>query len=267
MSAELVVSAATSLMRFVSDAVKKPLESVRTARAVWALLFSGTSLSRPLRDQITEYLIGTQREDGGWSDPEETAWSSGAISSLGEQSEPIQAAAKWLNSVRRPTGGWGRHNRDQARIPITALIATLLPDVVKLDDITWISNEWQRDFEGPVRLSYKAGFVLLAVPAGYGKAFVVQTVEHLAKDQNEDGGFGPWRNHPMGSDPWSTGVVLWGLSRWITLVDKTVIHGAISWLERNQLPSGYWPYHYLDDGTSLALIGAVSAMKAMASVE
>lgn len=267
MLAKLVVSAVPNLMRFVSDTYKTQLEPVRTARAVWALSFSGNSLSWSWRDQIIEYLIRTQRTDGGWSDTEETAWSAGAIFSLGEQSEQVQAAAEWLNSMRKPSGGWGRHNRDQARIPITALIATLVPDVVKPDDINWMFNEWQRDFEGPVRLSYKAGFVLLAVPEGYANDLVGQTVEHLSKDQNEDGGFGPWRNHPIGSDPWSTGVVLWGLSRWINMVEKAVIHRAISWLEKTQLPSGYWPYHYLDDGTSLALIGAVSAMKALASIE
>jgi hypothetical protein len=142
-----------------------------------------------------------------------------------------------------------------------------VPSVIKPDDITWLANEWQRDYEGHVRLSYKAGFFLLAMREGYANNLVGQTVEHLAKDQNEDGGFGPWRNHPIGSDPWSTGVVLWGLSRWIRIVDKAVINKAISWLEKTQLPSGYWPYHYLDDGTSLALIGAVAAMKALANIE
>jgi len=96
---------------------------------------------------------------------------------------------------------------------------------------------------------------------------VFRTIEHLAKDQNEDGGFGPWKEHPIGSDPWSTGVVLWGLSRWIENVDPVVIEKALDWLRKTQLPSGYWPYHYLDDGTSLALIGAVSAMKALATKE
>ena len=49
--------------------------------------------------------------------------------------------------------------------------------------------------------------------------------------------------------------------------DPAVINRALAWLERTQLPNGYWPYHYLDDGTSLALIGAVDAMKALAAAE
>ena len=138
---------------------------------------------------------------------------------------------------------------------------------IKVEDIDWLLDEWRKDFAGPVRLSYKAGFFLLAMAQKQKNDLIVQTISHLAQDQNDDGGFGPWRDHPIGSDPWSTGVVLWGLSKWIDLVDAMVIEKALAWLRKTQLPSGYWPYHYLDDGTSLALIGAVSAMKALATKE
>ena len=96
---------------------------------------------------------------------------------------------------------------------------------------------------------------------------VAQTIAHLAQDQNSDGGFAPWKGHPIGSDPWSTGVVLWGLSRWVDQVDHAVLEKALNWLQETQLPSGYWPYHYLDDGTSLALIGSVAALKSLKARE
>ena len=105
------------------------------------------------------------------------------------------------------------------------------------------------------------------MPQDQEDELVARTITHLAEDQNDDGGFAPWKDHPIGSEAWSTGVVLWGLSRWGELVDRTVLEKALEWLQRTQLPSGYWPYHYLDEGTSLALIGAVSAMKALASTE
>jgi len=206
--------------------------------------------------------------DGGWSDPEETAWAAGVIRALkGDKDAGLAAAKSWLKSERKAGGGWGRHPRDMARIPITGLISALVPEVIEQRDMDWMRSEWQRDFEGPVRLSYKGGFFLLGTPRNQENALVFRTIEHLAKDQNEDGGFGPWKGHPIGSDPWSTGVVLWGLSRWIKHVDPVVIEKALEWLRKTQLPSGYWPYHYLDDGTSLALIGAVSAMKALATKE
>ena len=118
------------------------------------------------------------------------------------------------------------------------------------------------------KLTYKGGFYLLACEAHRttsAEALAIDTCIYLSCEQNDDGGFGPWKNHPIGSDPWSTGIVLWGLSKWINRVDPTVIERALHWLEVTQLPSGYWPYHYLDEGTSYALIGAVSAMRALAS--
>jgi len=84
---------------------------------------------------------------------------------------------------------------------------------------------------------------------------VNQTLTYLESEQSEDGGFGPWKDHPVGSDPWSTGVVLWGLS---SLGERSPIHiieRAVTWLESTQLPNGLWPYHYLDDGSVMALIG------------
>jgi hypothetical protein len=142
-----------------------------------------------------------------------------------------------------------------------------VPEVVKETDLGWVTTEWQRDFESPVRLSYKAGFFLLAMAQKQKNDLVVQTIFHLAQDQNSDGGFAPWRGHPIGSDPWSTGVVLWGLSKWIDHIDAMVIEKALAWLRNTQLPSGYWPYHYLDDGTSLALIGSVAALKSLKARE
>lgn len=256
------------LARFIDDALNRSLEPVRLARAGWALLSVGTGPAAPFWRRVTRRLLEARRADDGWADPEETAWAIGLIRFTKERnSDGISSATRWLESVRAAGGGWGRHPRDQARIPITGLISVLVPEVVKKTDLDWMTTEWQRDFESPVRLSYKAGFFLLAMAQRQENDLVVRTISHLISDQNDDGGFGPWKGHPIGSDPWSTGVVLWGLSKWIDHIDAMVIEKALAWLRNTQLPSGYWPYHYLDDGTSLALIGAVSAMKALATKE
>lgn len=267
-SAKTLSTAIQALSGFTNYALSEKLEAIRLSRACYCLLSAGVTSKATLITDCIEQIIRSQQGDGGWIDPEETAWSMACIYlTLGQASPVFSSALQWLDSLRRPSGGWGRHKRDQARIPTTAIVSALVPSVIRSDDIVWLTNEWQRDFEGTVRLSYKAGFFLLAMPERDANALISQTIDHLSKDQNEDGGFGPWRGHPIGSDPWSTGVVLWGLSRWINIVDRAVIHKAISWLERTQLPNGYWPYHYHDDGTSLALIGAVSALKALASKE
>lgn len=264
----IIVATVGQLITFLDDAISRSLETVRLARDATALLLSGNNESGDLFRRAVELLIQSQRPDGGWSDPEETAWAISCISLVRGQKYPVvQAATEWLNNVRLPTGGWGRHPRDQARIPITALISSLVPEAFKREDIDWMQNEWARDFRGTVRLSYKAGFYLLAMPQGQKDELVEQTIAHLEQDQNSDGGFAPWKDHPMGSEAWSTGVVLWGLSRWIDQVNHAVLERALNWLQQTQLPSGYWPYHYLDDGASLALIGSVAAMKALAATE
>ena len=213
--------------------------------------------------------LRNQLSDGGWSDPEETAWAANIISCIRQDDGfSVLVANRWLKANRFNGGGWGKHSRDCARIPTTALVLTLVPEAGCDDDYMWVAQEWAKDLSGSVQLSYKAGFYLLVAghPSIQGDSILIdRTIRHLIDDQNEDGGFAPWKNHPIGSDPWSTGVVLWGLSKWIDRIDPAVIDRALHWLEVTQLPSGYWPYHYLDEGTSYALIGAVSAMRAMAS--
>lgn len=265
---DIITRASSCLTRFLGESLSRSMETVRIARAASALFFAGTIISNDLFQQIISLLLEKQRHDGGWSDIEETAWAQWCISYDRNQiGNSLIIARNWLNNERLKTGGWGRHSRDYARIPITSLISALVPAIVKKEDIDWLKKEWASDFNGPVRLSYKAGFYLLAITKEDDDKLVAQTLSHLAQDQNEDGGFAPWKGHPIASEAWSTGVVLWGLSHWIDAIDRTVIEKALNWLERAQLPSGYWPYHYLDEGTSFALIGAVAAMKALALSE
>ena len=91
-----------------------------------------------------------------------------------------------------------------------------------------------------------------------------ETYSFLASEQNDDGGFGPWKDHPIGSDPWSTGIVLVGLLSYPELVKKEVIEKAVNWLAETQLPNGLWPYHYIEEGSAYAFWGLVEALKYLA---
>ncbi len=256
--------ASMAICAFLEQAVACRLDIIRLARALWAMLFAG-SMPAELVTRTIEQITTAQCQDGGWTEPEETAWAIGSIGCVERNDDlRVHTARQWLSRTRKPTGGWGRHSRDKARITITALVAALVPEAIRTEDLSWLNGEWEKDFYGHVRLSYKAGFFLLS--CNRENDLSRQTIAYLFQDQNEDGGFAPWKGHPIGSDPWSTGVVLWGLSRWAHHSEThEVMLKALAWLERSQLPSGYWPYHYLDDGTSLALIGAVAAMKALAA--
>jgi hypothetical protein len=268
MQMEFLIKSIKSIIQFLGKSIDESLEPLRIGRSGNAVILSGSG-GGDLLERVLHSLKNCQLPDGGWADPEETAWAAGFISQVkGRDDSGVAAAIQWLKSNRLNGGGWGKHSRDRARIPTTVLVLTLVPEAGSDEDYKWVAHEWAKDLSGSVQLSYKAGFYLLV--AGHASIqgdseLIDRTIRHLIDDQNDDGGFAPWKSHPVGSDPWSTGIVLWGLSKWIDRVDPAVIERALHWLEVTQLPSGYWPYHYLDEGTSYALIGAVSAMRAMAS--
>lgn len=263
----IVANSVGALALFLKGDRTREIETIRLARAAWSLTTVGCSLNHNLRLLVTDSFKKGQRPDKGWTDPEDTGYAIATILHVGSTGFDIVSAIRWVNAARAVGGGWGRHPRDRARLPLTGLLSVLVPQVFEEQDLAWAKRAWKRDLEGPVRLSYKGGFFLLAMADRDDDSLVGRTISYLIEDQNEDGGFGPWKNHPIGSDPWSTGVVLWGLSKWADRVEAKVFDRALSWLSKTQLPSGYWPYHYLDEGTSYALLGAVSAMKALASLK
>ena len=65
--------ATIGLAHFIHEALDSRLEAIRLARAGWALLASGCSASASFPGKtLASYLISAQREDGGWTDVEET---------------------------------------------------------------------------------------------------------------------------------------------------------------------------------------------------
>jgi len=261
----LIKSASGGLARFMHSGLQQKLEPIRLARAGYALLVSGCSVKGTFPgDNLTSHLVETQQEDGGWADVEEALWCLGYLSAFGERyGTEMTNGRKWLASVRLPCGAWGKSERDQPRIPVTALASVFTPDVVKTTALKWLASQWEADLASPTQLTYKGAFFLLAQAHGqasFDQELTDRTISYLNGEQEDDGGFGPWKGHPAGSDPWSTGVVLWGLSRIGEVIPRHAVERALSWLESRQLPNGLWPYHYLDDGAAMALIGISSIL-------
>jgi hypothetical protein len=259
-------NATRGLAHFLYSGTQERLEPIRLARAGYALLTSGCSVKGYfLGHSLSEYLINSQRQDGGWTDVEETLWCLGYLSAFGKRyHKEAVSGKKWLSSVRLPCGAWGRNERDQPRIPITALAAYLLRDIDDGRATEWLACQWEADMANPTQLTYKGAFFLLSknhVGTTGVDVLVERTLQYLCEEQEENGGFGPWKGHPVGSEPWSTGVVLWALSGFYSRVPPYVIERALLWLQSKQLPNGLWPYHYLDDGTAMALIGIASVLQ------
>lgn len=260
----LIQTASVGLAHFLYSGLQKELEPVRLGRAGYALLAGGCSVKGNFPGHLLgSYLVATQRHDGGWTDVEETAWCLAYLSAFEDRHKTqIANGVQWLNSVRLPCGAWGKNDRDLPRIPVTALVTSLVADGVKKEAMSWLASQWDADLASPTQLTYKGAFFLLAhahSKTAISDDLVNRTVAYLSQEQEDDGGFGPWRGHPIGSDPWSTGVALWGLSTCAAGVPTEVLTRAVSWLRSRQLPNGLWPHHYLDDGTAMALIGVSRA--------
>ncbi len=259
----LIESSSVGLARFLYSGLQKKLEPVRLARTGYALLAGGCSSRGDFPGaNLASYLVETQRQDRGWADVEETLWCLGYLSAFGERyQQEIIRGQEWLASVQLSCGAWGKSKRDQPRIPVTALASVLVPNVLSIDSLAWLETQWEEDIENPAQLTYKGAFYLLSsshIKAQYDTELIDRTLTYLKNEQEDDGGYGPWKEHPVGSDPWSTGVVLWGLSKMGEKIPNQTVRRALSWLALKQLPNGFWPYHYLDDGTGMARMGIAS---------
>ena len=241
-------------------------ETLRIARVGTCLLFTGSNPNNPITSQCTKVICNTQQSDGGWTDNEETMWSLNYLNGIGfRHHENYKKGLQWLNGQRHLDGGWGKTIRDVPRIPISGLLLYLLPELSDQKAVNWLKKEWRKDFEGATRLTYKGAFFLLGLSAS-GVSFddcslIKDTYSFLHDEQNEDGGFAPWKDHPIGSEPWSTGIVLLGLLSYPDLVKREVIERTVNWLDENQLPNGLWPYHYIEEGSAYAYWGLVEALK------
>lgn len=158
------------------------------------------------------------------------------------------------------------NSREGPGVPATALVLHLLAGQIGVAaDWQAVGDAWRSDLEAEVHLTYKGGFFLLCQNGNPATddALVRRTIQYLHCEQHQDGGFGPWKGHPIGSDPWSTGICLVGLCSFPELVDRSVIRRAADWLCRTQLPSGLWPYHFIDEGSAYAYWGLKEAVRVL----
>jgi len=78
-------------------------------------------------------------------------------------------------------------------------------------------------------------------------------MDWLASQQEENGGFAPWRRHPVGANIYCTAIAVLGLlSYWKKMYFDQII-GAYEYMKMTQLNSGIWPYHEIEDGSSWGL--------------
>ncbi len=212
-----------------------------------------------------ERIRAEQHADGGWTDIIETALLTAICKARHALKKCHSAGLSWILKSRNADGGWGKTERDISRILVTGLVLYLLPELADDAAAAWLVGEWGKDMHQETRLTYKGAFFLMGLSVSGVRSdsypLIGETYRFLSDEQNEDGGFGPWKNHPIGSEPWSTGIVLLGLLSYPELVKKDVVERAVEWLERTQLSNGLWAYHYIEEGSAYAYWGLVEALK------
>ncbi len=246
-----------SLSQIVSNFLCKGIELTRVCRLAVLLRESGINPNTILYHKLAEKCIDVQRDDGGWTDVVETMWCASLLNFFGEFSDSVEKALEWLRSQRHNDEGWGKSRRDSARIPVTGLLLYLLPKLSSNQDCKWLENKWYQEMEIEPCLTYKAAFTLMAFSRNdhhpEDEDLIAKSVRWLCGQQNDDGGWGPWKGHSIGSDPWCTGISMVGLLQYPDKVPQKVLRNGLEWIKEKQLPDGLWAYHYIEDGSSWAL--------------
>lgn len=246
-----------SLSQIVSNFLCKGIELSRVCRLAVLLRESGINPNTILYHKLAEKCIDVQRDDGGWTDVEETMWCASLLNFFGECTDSVEKALRWLRGQRYNDGGWGKSMRDTARIPVTGLLLYLFPRLSSDRDIKWLENKWYQELEIEPCLTYKAAFALMAFGRNNyhpeNQNLIAKSIHWLCGQQNDDGGWGPWKGHFVGSDPWCTGISTVGLLQYPDKVPQKVLQNGLEWIKEKQLPNGLWAYHYIEDGSGWAL--------------
>lgn len=242
-----------SLLNMTKEMFRKNIEISRISKTSATLILSGLS-PKSIDKAIIERCVNTQFEDGGFVGNSDTIWNICLLKHFNEYSANVVGALKWLSLNAKETGGFGRSKRDMARIPVSGLLLYLLPELASEKHLNWLENTWLSELNS---LTYKASYTLMAFKQNYyipkQKGLVTSTLKWLTEQQEDSGGFAPWKGHPVGSNVYCTAIAALGLLSYGTDIYKHNILQAYNYMKSTQLKSGVWPYHEIEDGSSWGL--------------
>lgn len=256
-----IVHGIDSLSQIIREFLYKNIELLRVCRTAVLLTECGVNPFNNVYNELAIECLKNQREDGGWTDVEETLWCTALLNLFYDYQDIVKKAIEWINGQEHIDGCWGMSIRDQARIPITSLLLYYLPQLRTTNRLKWLENKWTQEQELDPNLTYKVALILMVFSqAGYepkNRQSIDKSIKWLCQQQNDDGGWGPWKDHPAGSDSWCTGICIVSLTHFPGKVPTKVLSNGLTWIKRKQLPNGLWPYHYIEDGSSWALYALI----------
>jgi len=244
-----------SLRNMTAEMNRKGLDLKRITKTAALLISSGLSRNSIPREIVVRCL-DEQRPDGGWVSIVDTMWNAYFLKLKDETGnrKAIQNALGFIAGMENEQGLWGRSQRDISRIPVTGILFFLFPQLAEARKLLLLEELWQSEKNS---LTYKAAYTLMAFSAtGYkpkDKNLVEETLVWLRESQRSDGGYGPWKDHPVASDVFCTSLAVLGMLRYPDAVSGDVFGKAYRWLIDTRLPEGIWPYHEIEDGASWGL--------------
>lgn len=244
-----------SLSNMVSEMDRKGLDAKRISKTASLLIMSGLSRNS-ISERVVERILNAQGADGGWAANVDTMWNTCFLSLLDrdEYGGNVRKGLDFLLANRTSDGLWGRSKRDMSRIPVSGVLLYLFPKVANRQRLRALEELWLTEKNS---LTYKTGYTLAAFAKNEyksnDKSLVRHAVTWLIAEQRPDGGFAPWRDHPVDSNVFCTSIAVLGLLSYPDLVPEKVFAKARGWLYRTRLQNGIWPYHEIEDGASWGL--------------
>lgn len=253
-----------ALQALVRQLLENQIELVRPCRTACLLMLSGlapNSIPRELGNRV----VDEQHEDGGWVGPDDTMWALLFLKLTGlSATEHFRKGLVFLHNQRANEFGWGRSMRDIPRIPVTGRLLYFLPEVHCNNYTDGLLRLWDKEKNS---LTYKAAFTLAAARTAQIQSerntIIADAIAWLAEQQNSDGGFSPWRGHPVGSDIYCTAIALVGLLQYPNKDHTKMLSSALQWMASTQLGNGLWAYHQIEDGAAWGLYASYLAQETL----
>jgi|GEM_PF-645314 len=259
--------AMASLFNMTKKMNRKNIEIGRITKTAELLVLSGLS-PRLIEKGMLSRCANSQNDDGGFIGTGDTFWSALLLSNFEEYHNNASRAIQWLRDNENPKGGFGRSRRDMSRIPVTGLLLYLLPQLAEEKHLKWLEKEWLSEANS---LTYKAAYTLLAFKTNNfcpkKEDLINDTIRWLATQQEENGGFAPWRGHPVGANIYCTAIAALGLLCYGKDRYRNKIISAYDYMKATQLGSGIWPYHEIEDGSAWGLYAMTKIEEAVGEAD
>jgi len=252
---------ALSLHNMIREMQRKHIELSRIVKCSTQLIMSGAT-PNSIPKSILNELIKSQNKDGGFVSNTDTIWNIKFLEFYPEFTIERNRAIEWLLEQQK-NGCFGRSKRDMVRIPVTGLAYYLLPELCSMrNNLCSLEDLWKSEIYS---LTYKASYTLMAFKANEyipkDNTLISESMKWLENQQEINGGFAPWKGHPVGTNIYCTAVSCLGLLSYPEYCSVNTIDRAYKFMIDNQLKNGLWAYHELEDGAAWGLRAMVEIEK------